>query len=486
MDRPLPLLPLVLDRVPTGLRQALAQEGLPARSRIAGHVEGRFVLFDSKIDPAPWLSPGQVAIDVDRFRHRGFDPWQTLADERADPHRWQVGDQSLVEEIARVDKRAVRDAALAELREELEGQGGVWIRVAAFPFPYRSAFNFRVDYDQFEPEGFRAMLAAAEAHADCTSHFVNGAAFHRHPKAVKRLRGLDVGSHGFWHHVYRTEDENVRNLRRGIEVLRAARIAPAGFVAPHGRFNQALLAAMDDLGITHSSEFGLAYDELPFFPEPTGVLQIPIHPVCLELFFEAARRGRMQPRTGEDPARTEQLMTQALEYFVEMAREKYRAAEPMFFYGHPWSPPRSSSRVLAVLANAVTGLGAVWRTTLSEYGAWWRVRAGVRLSVHRDGEEYLVSADGMPVEYAIAVEYCRGRLVAPMPVEGPLLRFSPAALAYETRSPATAFRPVRVDRAHGLRAHFKRLIDWERVTPVEEIAAGNWRNWAKRTLRRWR
>lgn len=486
MDRSLPLLPLVLDRVPPGLRQALAQEGLPVRSRIAGHAEGRFVLFDAQVDPNPWLAAGQVGIDVDRFRRRGFDPWAAIGDRRAHPHRWEVGERSLIEEIARVDKRAVRDAALAELREELEGQGGVWIRVAAFPFPFRSVFNFRIDYDQFEVDGFRAMLAAAEANADCTSHFVNGAAYHRHPKAVKRLRGLDVGSHGFWHHVYRTEDENLRNLRRGMEVLRAARIAPAGFVAPHGRFNAALLAAMEELGVTHSSEFGLAYDELPFFPESSTVLQIPVHPVCLELFFESERRGRMQPRGDEDPEQIDRLMAAALEYFVDAARDKYRAAEPMFFYGHPWSPPRCSARVLSVLANTIAGFGAVWRTTLSEFGAWWRVRAGVRLSVVREGEEYVVSTDGIPSEYAVAVEYCRGRLVAPMPVEGPVLRFSPGGLAYETRTASGGFRPVRLDRAHGIRGHLKRLIDWERVTPVEEIAPGNWRNWAKRTLRRWR
>ena len=56
-------------------------------------------------------------------------------------------------------------------------------------------------------------------------------------EAWPRLRGLDVGSHGYWHHTYRTEEENFRNIRRGIEILRAAGIEPRGFAAPHGRFN---------------------------------------------------------------------------------------------------------------------------------------------------------------------------------------------------------------------------------------------------------
>ncbi len=477
MDKPLPLLPLILDGVGPGVRQALAQEGVPARSRIEGLPEGRFVLFDSRQSDIPWTSAGQVAVDVDRFRRRSFDPWEAITDQRSQPHRWALADRTVVEEIARVDKRAVREEALAALRDEIEELGGVWLRVAAFPFPYRSAFNFRVDYDAYDPAGFGAMVAAAAEHADCTSHFVNSAAFETHRPALIRLRGLDVGSHGYWHHVYRTEEENLRNLRRGIELLRDVRLAPEGFVAPHGRFNLPLLAAMEKLGITHSSEFGLAYDELPFCPAASAVLQIPIHPVCLELFLEAA---------GRDIAARAEAEAAALEYFVRTARDKYRAAEPMFFYGHPLAPPGSSARVLSVLANTIVDFGAVWRTTLSEFGAWWRVRAGVRLTVTRDGDEYVVSAEGLPSEYPIAVEYCRGRLVAPMPVERTELRFSPGSLAYETRVMRSTFRPVRVDGPQGVRTHLKRLIDWERVTPVNEIAPSNWRNWAKRTLRRWR
>jgi len=84
----------------------------------------------------------------------------------------------------------------------------------------------------------------------------------------------------------------------------------------------------------------------------------------------------------------------------------------------------------------------------------------------------------------VGVEYCRQKHVALMPVEGRLLRFSPRTLAYETRGGTPLARPVRLDGSHGLRGRVRQLIDWERVTPVEEIATGDWRNWTKRTLRR--
>ena len=71
-------------------------------------------------------------------------------------------------------------------------------------------------------------------------------------------------------------------------------------------------------------------------------------------------------------------------------------------------------------------------------------------------------------------------------LDGRMVQFSPSALAYENRAPRPDVRPVRVDRPEGLRGQIRRWIDWERETPIEEIDTSNWRNWAKRTLRRLR
>ena len=254
------------------------------------------------------------------------DPFRALVDERAALHQWQVGGLSIIEEIAAVDKRAVRRSVLDALRVWIEEQGGVWIRLAAFPFPYRSAFNFRLDYDHYDPDDFSSTLDTIAGSESGTSHFVNGAAFASSGDALTRLRGLDVGSHGFWHHTYRTVEENLRNVGRGIETLRSARIEPSGFVAPHGQFNRTLLIALETLGVTHSSEFGLAYDELPFTVGSGAVLQIPIHPICLELFLEAV--------AASNPARDDAVRW-AIDYYRELIRLRYQAGEPVFLYGHP-------------------------------------------------------------------------------------------------------------------------------------------------------
>ncbi|MBN2296587.1 MAG: hypothetical protein JXM70_29435, partial [Pirellulales bacterium] len=242
----LPLLPLILDNVPPGLRQALAQEGIPFRLAVGGTVkgpaEGRFLLYDSRRGPCPPLIAGQKSIDVDQFRRPpstdgsppGIDPFEALVEVKPARVQWKIAGLTVEEEAARFDKRAIRRELMGRLRRVVEKLGGVWLRLSAFPFPYRSAFNFRVDYDEFAADDFNATLDAINGHEDATSHFINASNYVRAGNAWQRFRGLDVGSHGYWHHTYRTEEENLRNIRRGIETIESHGIATSGFTAPHG------------------------------------------------------------------------------------------------------------------------------------------------------------------------------------------------------------------------------------------------------------
>lgn len=481
----LPLLPLVFDNVPRGLRQALAQEGVPTVDRQPGTLDGRFLLFDSRAGTSRPPAPGQVAIDVDPLRHAfDEDPFAALVDQRATCVQWQIAEFELIEEIARVDKWAVRRRLLDLLREEIECRGGIWLRVAAFPFPYRSVLNFRLDYDHYDPADFHSTLDALAGHEEATSHYVCGSAYHWVLDALGRLRGLDVGAHGFWHHTYRTVDENLRNICRGIDVLLAAGIEPSGFVAPHGRFNRALLTALETLGISHSSEFALAYDELPFTVGTAGVLQIPIHPVCLELFVDAVKRIA-DPASTEAAPRLATAIEAAGDYLRHVAEIKYRLGEPVFLYGHPTGLAGGCAQVVRQVFEAMDGLPALWKASLSQINDWWRARATVRIKVTaKEGQLIVTAENGLPA-YHVGVEYLRDKHVALVPLDKPVVQFAPEALAYEHRLAEPQVAPIPIGHPGGLRGHVRRLIDWELETPVEEIPTATWRSWAKRTLRQW-
>jgi len=478
------LLPLVLDKVPRGLRIALEQEGIPTCPHQTGAISGRFLLYDSRQVSRPMPSSGQHPIDVDELRSFfANDPFAALVDQRTARFAWPFAGLELHEEVARVERRDVRRELMARLRQKIERAGGVWLRLSAFPFPYRSALNFRIDYDQYDAADFHRTLAAIEGHEQTTSHYLSGAAYEARPDALSRLDGLDVGSHAYWHHVYRAPADNLRNVGRGIEVLRRAGIEPHGFVAPHGRFNHGLRAALEKLGVTHSSEFALAYDELPFFPPGSSVLQIPVHPVCLGLFFEAAERRHRDSLS--DHAR-DTVADLAESYFQRTARAKYLAGDPVFFYGHPTGRLGRYPRVLKRVLTELSGFAAMWPVTMSQFAAWWEARGQVQLVLRRREDQFELSCYGRGQRYRWGVEFHRGEHFALMPVDGRVLRFSPDALVYEHVRPSTSQVERRRDAAEPLRRRLLRWVDWEVETPLDEIDGPTWRHTAKRVLRRLR
>lgn len=478
MNDELPDLPLLLADVPSSLWQVLAQEGVPSAAYVPGSRAGRFVLFDSK-RLQPVLLAGQTGIDIDRLRRHGDgDPFRSLADERSRRCSWQIGELTVEERVARVDRATVRARLVERLRLAIEAAGGVWLRIAPFPFPYRTAFNFRLDHDEYDADDFRSTLSALAGHESCVSHYVCASTHADQPEALARLKGSHVGSHGWWHHTYRTDRENFVNIGRGIDALIAAGLEPRGFAAPHGRFNRGLLAALEALGVEHSSEFGLAHDDLPFFPGSDAVLQLPIHPICLGLCLEA-----MRPRSGDRHSALLAART-ALDHFERVAAEKHAAGEPIFLYGHPAGRLGRYPFVLREILERTAALDGVWRTSLDEFDRWWRARAAIRLSAtQRAGNVEITTADA-DRQYDVAVELYRGGNVLRFRLAAGSATLVDDAAASVAAIPAPCAYPRREPRRESLRAGLKLYLDYEHETPVAELTASTWQGWAKRTLRR--
>src|SRR5690606_30009972 len=139
------------------------------------------------------------------------DPFDALLDEQAERFQWRIGSTLVSEEVARVDKRAVRSRLMSRLRRLLEQAGGVWMKLAAWPFPHRSAFNFRLDHDEYDEDDFHAVMNAVAGHEASVSHYVCASTHESEQAALLRLRGSDVGSHGYWHHTYYDAEDNLKN-----------------------------------------------------------------------------------------------------------------------------------------------------------------------------------------------------------------------------------------------------------------------------------
>jgi hypothetical protein len=141
-------------------------------------------------------------------------------------------------------------------------------------------------------------------------------------------------------------------------------------------------------------------------------------------------------------------------------------------------------KVLQSVFHEVAGFGTMWKTTLSEFAAWWRYRSAVCLTVTKQSGRFTVTVRENRSGWRIGIEYLRGEHVALVPLDGCAIRFSPGSLGYHKRTAETSSQPVRSDQPQKVRDRVRHMVDWERVTPIDEITANNLRNWAKKTLRR--
>jgi hypothetical protein len=478
--------PLLLWKTPPGLELILGQEGVAFEVVRDAHPlsfrSARHVLFDSRAVSAAslrnLLTPEHVIIDIDKLRQGELeDPFESLIDHRSARASFAAGPRRVTERVARRPKAWIRRTLIAKLEELLAAAGAVWIRLAPFPYPYRSAFNFRVDLDESVPDDYHRFATARAPLADCCTHFVSTHAYADHADVLDDLRNFDTQSHGHFHHVYRETESNRKNIQRAHRILRGHGFLPHGFAAPHGRWRPSLDGPLEELGYRYSSDFQLGYDDLPYFPwrgdRFSSVLQIPIYPVCEGLFIEA----------GIDDG---ELIG---EHLAEATIARLAAGQLAIAYGHPERRLGRMPEVLEILSKAVSSQPLVWRTTMTELARWWQWRANRHwLAIPRDENRLEIQFDSWDTQFAAAIEIHRGRFKCSLPVTGPRMSISLVGLVYERMEPMadSLMPPVIDDRPPGWKNAFKTAIDWEVVTPVGEIPPTSLGNHVKRGLRWWR
>ena len=482
----LPPLPLLLWSTPPALEQMLTQEGVPFLTVNDPHAlafaGGRFVLFDGRAVSSrrvrAQLSARHVALDINvlRSESREGDPFADAVDTRASRKSWLVEGALLTERVSRADKAEARRRVIARVREAVTRAGGIWARLAAYPHPYRSAFNFRADLDEPCPDDYFRFAHAREPIDDCSTHFVSMQAYGEDAAVLNDLKRVDTQSHGHYHFIYRDKIANAKNLARADKRMRECGFDPVGFAAPGGRWNAGLDEVLEELGYQYASDFHLGYDDLPFFPWRNGrfsrVLQVPIHPVCEGLFLDAGI---------DDPGMIARHMIRTL-------RAKAAAGEPAFLYGHPERRLGRFPEVVTAIAHAAGAIDGLWRVTLTEFASWWRWRAQRKWSLVPKGEgRFSAQFEEWDARYPLALEILKGDHAAMIPLVGPSQMIRPSDLAY-------ARKAARVDPPHpriarpslGLRHAIRSAIDWETVTPLDDLPDQGIRDRIKKHLRTWR
>ncbi|MBL8830403.1 MAG: hypothetical protein JNM18_25740 [Planctomycetaceae bacterium] len=474
-----PLLPLAVANVSQSWLDALHQTGVPTATHVPGQNVGRFVLVDRRAGRLPEVSRDQVLIDVSQLGDEVLAAEQSLFEEGDTVRRaWRVGDLTVSERVASVDRRQLTRRLLAALRQVVEQRGGVWLAVSHVPWPYRTLFNLRADHDSYIPGDFATFLDTIAGHEHAVSHFVCAGGFVDQPAALAQLRGHDVGSHGFWHHTYHDMNSNLRNIRAGVDSLRRGGLEPTGFVAPHGRWHRGVQQALDTLSISHSGEFAFCTDDWPRYPTGSRVLQIPVHPICLGLAFEA-----LQSRGVNDEAARVRAAELIAEHFSRWSCAQHAACEPICVYGHPDERLGRYPLVVRRLLATIDALPGVWSATQTEIARWWRVRQEIRFRVWREAGRLQFECDQLPRQDRVAVDVYSPRGVARIALAGRRQIVALDELQYDTRAEPARLESTTLDERATLPDQLRLWLDWEHVTPITEIDASTWRGWLKRSLR---
>lgn len=201
--------------------------------------------------------------------------------------------------------------------------------------------------------------------------------------------GHDIQLHCLHHVVYPDYRRNMENFGQGKAQMSAAGINPVGVVAPFGEWNPNLNRALEDLGLEYSSEFCLAYDDLPFRPVVGGrlskVLQVPVHPICLGRLV-AARANAAQMAA----------------YFRSVIDLQVARREPCFLYDHPERIAQFSDVLADVLQYGKERCGST--TTMTEYARWWQRRERLAWSARMSEKELEIRAEAGGDDFSVVLE----------------------------------------------------------------------------------
>ncbi len=153
-------------------------------------------------------------------------------------------------------------------------------------------FSLRIDADEYHSGSFSGFLELFKKYNSAITIFINVNSFEATPEEVINCQkaGLDIQSHGYYHHVYNDYQANLSNIRKAKDFFLKLGIKTKGFAAPMGKWNWNLMRALEKEAYEYSSDFSYDYLGLPSYPQingkPAKILEIPIFPVAPELFFE--------------------------------------------------------------------------------------------------------------------------------------------------------------------------------------------------------
>ena len=287
------------------------------------------------------------------------------------------GDRNPSERVSNVSKDGIFYLIYNCLQYLFHIRNLPFVHLWFFPHGAKSQFSFRVDTDFSGKQEVKNLYWVCKKNSIPATWFVEVKSQANWINLYKEMENQETGYHCYSHRVYPTLEENRKDFKQGLHIIKQSAIKPKGYAAPYGEWNPALAQVAEEYGFHYSSEFSLAYDTIPFFPylknSFSHVLQIPIHPVSVG----SLRRAR---HTRES----------ILNYYLKIIEVKCGLYQPIIFYHHPLHGYFDvfDSIFQHVQQNSIPVV------SLGEYSDWWRKRNDITWNAeYSNGKIYLHSSN---------------------------------------------------------------------------------------------
>jgi len=412
----LPDLPLMLAGVPRPVRELLREAGIPAEALpdvpLLAAGAGRFVLFDP--------NSSRSAARARRAAACGLKPIDLTALVAASGDLQEL---SLEHETGwrMAAECAVAKRFLEQLKSAVEAQGGAWVRLADFPFPYQSAICVGVEHVSEELADFANIAAALPGTA---THFVSSRLRADRLAHLSQSAGAELGWQVLPADCENSPKRTLSHWTTRLARFAAANLLPAGLAFAGDRSQLPGMNRLLKLGLRYSCH------------QAPGV----------------ACRAETQSRAFPDAAwiRFSTLTLPAADRFLEWVGEHYQSGCPLFLAA-------TTARIELVkellrLSGDAGRCSLMWQTSFGEFARWWVHRRRLKLQVWRTDSGHEIHAAGdfgaflasFPASFPWAVEIWRGNHRATLPLRQTEVAIPDEGLVYmksSKRNPAGCTTP---------------------------------------------
>ncbi len=302
------------------------------------------------------------------------------------------------ERVARCSKHTVREIIQCSLEFLFSERDLPFVSLYPFPDGEPSLFNLRIDTDFADQQHISDLYNLCGEHNIPATWFVETGSAKGRLKQFAEMKNQEIGLHCFQHKVFEDYRESEADIKQGKSLLTNEQIITTGYAAPFGEWNPQLARAVENSGFHYSTEFGLDYDDYPFYPwlgdHFSSLLQVPVHPISA---------GRlMNARHNEEEMKN---------YFTKVLERNLAHRLPLFIYEHP------SSANLDVLNWIIKWIKEhqIPTVSLGAYVEWWQNRSNINWSAEYSNEVLSVREDRKNNGIWLSVKDSQGReSVAPI------------------------------------------------------------------------